>query len=61
MAIRKAEEIDSIEDMRNIALTLLDELELHRETIREMGCWPPVKHDPQEFTAPLLALVFDDE
>lgn len=50
-AIRKAE---TKKELQNLAMILLDELEDHRKAFREMGVWPPVKHDPVEATAPLL-------
>ena len=50
-AIRRATNLD---ELRNLALTLLDELEDHRLAFREIGVWPPVKNDPGEVTAPLL-------
>lgn len=50
-AIRRAQ---TTHDLRNLALILLDELEDHRTAFREMGVWPPVKHDPIAITAPFL-------
>lgn len=55
-AIRTAERIGSLPDLRNLALILLDELEVHRKAFRHLGYRPPSKYDPIKVTAPLLSL-----
>lgn len=44
----------SPEQMRELALTLLDELEDHRQVFREYGISPPLRHDPKETCAIIL-------
>jgi hypothetical protein len=50
-AIREAQ---TQEQLREIALVLLDELEDHRAAFRELGMWPPRKHDAEEVTRQIL-------
>ncbi len=47
--------------LREIALTLLDELEDHRKVFREYGISPPLRHHPETTCALILDELSDGQ
>ncbi|HLS27907.1 MAG TPA: hypothetical protein VK041_04605 [Opitutales bacterium] len=57
---RRAIAVANPDQMRELALTLLDELEDHRKVFREYGISPPLRHDPEEICALILSHLVSD-
>lgn len=51
---RRAIAVANPSQLRELALTLLDELEDHRRVFREYGISPPLRHYPEETCALIL-------
>ncbi|MEX2382103.1 MAG: hypothetical protein WD490_06955 [Opitutales bacterium] len=51
---RRAIAVADALQLEELALTLLDELEDHRQVFREYGISPPLRHNPEETCALIL-------